>query len=120
MPLPLYGSGFRSARTAAANWPTFCLSIPWMTMCCWSGHGHLQPVGDRHLQLVGQADAELQHLALHGGQVADALDLQPLLVALGDADDHVDQQGPGQPVQGAALALVVAARLTVSVLAGSS
>ena len=28
MPLPLYGSGLRTLRTSAANWPTACLSAP--------------------------------------------------------------------------------------------
>ena len=28
MPLPLYGSGGRTARISAATWPTFCLSNP--------------------------------------------------------------------------------------------
>ena len=77
--------------------------MPWITMCCWSGQVTFKPVGNRHLQLVGQADAELQRPVLDGGQVAHADDLQPLLVALGHADDHVLQQGPGQPVQGRGL-----------------
>ena len=37
MPLPLYGSGGRLARTSAANWPTFSLSIPLMMI--WFGFG---------------------------------------------------------------------------------
>src|SRR5437667_5787322 len=32
MPLPLYGSGFRTERTCAANWPTACLSAPVTTI----------------------------------------------------------------------------------------
>ena len=37
------------------------------------------------MNLVGKADAQLQRVALDRGQVADADDLQPLLVALLDA-----------------------------------
>ena len=65
------------------------------------------PSGIGTCSSLAKPDAELEHLAQHGGQVADAEDLQPLLVALRHADDHVRPTGPGQPVQGAALALVV-------------
>src|SRR5207302_2473944 len=40
-------------------------------------------------------------LALTGGTIADADQLELLLVALADAFDHVPDQGSGQPVQGA-------------------
>ena len=45
MPLPLYGSGLRTARTSAANCPTCCLSVPLMTMCVWSGQVTFKPLG---------------------------------------------------------------------------
>src|ERR1022692_1034985 len=45
MPLPLYGSGLRTARTSAANWPTFCLSAPLITMVFGSGTSTVTPSG---------------------------------------------------------------------------
>ena len=43
MPLPLYGSGGRFSLTSAANWPTFCLSGPLMTMWLASGTSMVMP-----------------------------------------------------------------------------
>ena len=59
--------------------------------------------------LVGVADRQHEVLALLLGLVADALDLQRLLVAVGHALDHVGEQRAGQAVQGLALLLVVGA-----------
>ena len=38
MPLPLYGSGGRSARTSAAIWPTTCRSDPLIVISVWLEH----------------------------------------------------------------------------------
>ena len=46
---------------------------------------------------------------LGDGPVADADDLEVLVEAVGDADDHVVDQAAGQAVQGPVLALVVGA-----------
>src|SRR6185437_5221557 len=62
---------------------------------------------DRHR--VAEAERELQVPAARLDAVAGADDLQGLRVALGDADDHVVDQRPGQPVQRARLPLVVRA-----------
>src|SRR5690348_17717491 len=48
---------------------------------------------------VRVADAELEVGALERGAVADALDLELLLEALGDPLDHVRHERPGEPVQ---------------------
>ncbi len=53
------------------------------------------------------AQGELEVRTLGGHAVADAADLHRLAVAVGDPDDHVGDQRAGQPVQAAALALVV-------------
>ena len=69
---------------------------------------NVMPVGGVERDVVGVAELELQlRGALGQHAVADAHDLEPLLVALGDPDDHVVDQGPGQPVQRARDALVV-------------
>ena len=56
---------------------------------------------------MAEAERELQVRALGRDAVTDAVDLELLLVALGDTHDHVVDQGPGQAVQRAALPLVV-------------
>src|SRR4051812_1103910 len=59
---------------------------------------------------VAVAELELQlGRALGQDAVADADDLEPLLVAVGHADDHVVDEGAGQAVQGPADSLVVGA-----------
>src|SRR3954470_17364572 len=59
---------------------------------------------------VAVAELELQlGGALGQDAVAHAHDLELLLVALGDTDDHVVDQGAGQAVAGPALPLVVGA-----------
>ena len=52
------------------------------------------------------AERELEALALRFRTVADSLDLQSLLEAVGDPLDHVRDQAPGEPVQGAMRAAV--------------
>src|SRR5262249_27380646 len=59
---------------------------------------------DRHR--MGIAERHLEALALEVGAVADSLDLEAPLEAVGDADHHVRDQAPGQTVQGAMLAAV--------------
>jgi hypothetical protein len=56
---------------------------------------------------VAEAERELQVAAPSGDAVADADDLEPLGVALGDALDHVGDERAGEPVEGAHLVLVV-------------
>ena len=51
---------------------------------------------------VGEAEGELEVVALGRDAVADADDLELLGVALGDADDHVGDERAGQAVQRAA------------------
>jgi hypothetical protein len=58
---------------------------------------------------VGEAEAHLHALALGDGPVTGAVDLEGLLVALRDADDHVVDEAARQAVQGPGLALVVGA-----------
>src|SRR5581483_8350187 len=60
--------------------------------------------GDHHR--VAEAERELQVLAPSLHAVADPDDLERLLVALGDAGDHVGDQRPGQAVQRAHRAVV--------------
>src|SRR5258708_11384228 len=55
---------------------------------------------------VGEADVELQRSPAQRCAVADALDLQLLLEALGHALDHVRHERPCEPVQGAVLAAI--------------
>src|SRR5215217_7660524 len=63
---------------------------------------HGQPRGDRQADRVRVADRQHDVLAALLGLVADALDLQRLLVAVGHALDHVGQERAHQPVQGLA------------------
>src|SRR6185437_5662876 len=55
----------------------------------------LHVVGDRELHLVAIAELEVEHLALHRGAVADAVDLQIDREALRDAVHHVVDERPG-------------------------
>ena len=50
------------------------------------GAGDIQAGRNLFVDFVGEADTQLQRVALHGGQVTDADDLQLLFVAFGDAD----------------------------------
>ena len=56
---------------------------------------------------MGVADVQDELVALLGGTIANAVDFERLLVAIGDADDHVVQQSAGQAVQSAVLLAVV-------------
>src|SRR5262245_12208029 len=51
------------------------------------------------LHRVGETKSELQPVRPHFGLVADAGDLELLLIALGHAFDHVEEQGPRESVQ---------------------
>src|SRR3954467_14558384 len=57
-----------------------------------------------HRHRVGVADLQLEVAALERSAVADTLDLEALLEALGDALDHVRDQCAREPVQRAILA----------------
>src|SRR6202030_1705086 len=59
---------------------------------------------------VRVADVQLEIVALQGGAVADALDLELLLEPLRDAFDHVRDQRAGETVQRAVLAALGRAR----------
>src|SRR6476620_3813740 len=70
--------------------------------------GEGDAVGRVERDRVAVAELELQlGRALGQHPVTHADDLEPLLVAVGHADDHVVDQGPRQAVQGTAVALVV-------------
>src|SRR5262249_21328850 len=63
-------------------------------------------VGNRISDVVGEAELELQVLALHRGAISDAGDLEPALEALGDALHHVlDERAVGPPHGTGALGL---------------
>ena len=70
----------------------------------------LDPLRRLDRDRVRVAERHLEVLAFQLRAVADALDLEPLLEAVGDALDHVRDQAAGQPVQGAVLAAVGRAR----------
>ena len=57
-------------------------------------------VGSRIDNGVGVAQGEVKILALERGTVADAGELELLLKALGDADDHVVKKGAGEALLG--------------------
>ena len=77
-------------------------------------HDHARGLRDLELDAVGRgdrhrvrvADGELEVLALQLRAVADALDLQALLVAVGDALDHVRDERAREAVQRAVFAAV--------------
>jgi hypothetical protein len=74
--------------------------------------GHLELDARRRLDVdrVRVAERELEVAALERGAVADALQLQALLEALGDALDHVGHERARQAVQAPVLAAVGRAR----------
>ena len=94
----------------AAISPTSCLEMPLTTMRVGCGHLELDPVGglDRHRVRVAERQLEVPALELRA--VADALDLERLLVAVGDALDHVGHERAREAVQRAVLAAVGRAR----------
>src|SRR6185295_11619016 len=69
-------------------------------------HLELDALGSLDRDRMRVAQRQLEVLALELGPVADALDLEPLLEALGDPLDHVGDQAAGEAVQGAMLAPV--------------
>src|SRR5262245_20095078 len=73
------------------------------------GARHLYVETGRHLvdHIVAVADLQLDVLALHGGAETDAVDLQRLAVALGDALDQVDDLGARHAPHGTRLLAVV-------------
>src|SRR5699024_10123524 len=69
----------------------------------------LDGVGLLDLNGMREAQRQDQLVALLGGTVADALDLEVFLEAFGDTDDHVVDDGAGQAVEAAGLLLVIGA-----------
>ena len=90
----------------AAVSPTSCLEMPLTTTRVGWGTSNSMPLGRRDRDGVRVADRELEVLALQLRAVADALDLEALLVAVGDALDHVRDERPREPVQRAVFAAV--------------
>ena len=92
----------------AATWPTASLSMPRTMMRFGGRHLEGDAVGGVDRDGVAEAEGEVElAVALGGGAVADADDLQLLGEPLGDADDHVVDERPDQAVHGPVLALVV-------------
>ena len=84
----------------AATSPTSCLSMPWTPSLVGPSTVKVMPSGASNVTGWRVAERELQlGRALGQDAVADADDLELLLVALGHADDHVVDQGAGQAVQ---------------------
>src|SRR5437899_1288132 len=106
MPLPLYGSGLRTPRISAANWPTFCLSASDNDgRRIGELHGHA--FRRVHLDRVGITDGKHDRLLVHAGLIADAFNLETLFEALGDTFDHVSNEAAGQAVESAVLPFIV-------------
>ena len=106
MPLPLYGSGGRTLRISAAVWPTTCLSVPLTTICVGAGTSNEMPSRGVTVTECEKPTCELEVGALELRAVADALDLEVLLEALGDALDHVRDERARESVQRAVVAAV--------------
>src|SRR6185436_18753302 len=82
---------------------------------------HRDAVRDREIHRVREAEREVQRLALHGGAIADAHELELLLVALGHAFDHVRQvRARGAGGHAAAFAVVLDLQLLVLLLDGDA
>src|SRR5450755_2770871 len=60
------------------------------------GHGEADSGRRDDVHIVREAQLHGQRLAFHGRAIADADQFQALLVARGDADDHVVHQGSGE------------------------
>ena len=117
MPLPLYGSGSRSARISAAVCPTFCLSMPVMVM--WpvlasTAMSMPSGIGEAHRMRV--AELEDDFLPLDLGAVADADDVELALEAVGHAADVVRHERAHQAVEGARSCLSSFARVNCTTL----
>src|ERR687888_1153875 len=69
-------------------------------------HLELDPLRGGHRDGMRVADAEFERVARKARPVPDAVDLEPLLVPVGDTLDHVGDQAARQPVEGAVLAAV--------------
>ena len=77
----------------------------------------VMPSGIAIDDVVAVAECDLQILALHGGAVADAVDLQPLLETLGDTGDEIgDQRARGAPLRAGALGLIARIDLDLAVV----
>ena len=70
------------------------------------GHLELDPVGGLDRDGMGVAQRQLEVATAQLGAVADALDLQALLEAVGDALDHVGHQRASEAVQRSVLTTV--------------
>ena len=70
------------------------------------GTSKLDTLRRLHRDGVREAERELDVRALRGGTVADALDFEPLLVALRDALDHVRDERARQAVERAVVGAV--------------
>ncbi len=108
--MPLYGSGLRCLRMSAATSPTRCLDGPLTTIRVGCGTSNSIPSGAFDRNRVRVAQGEFQIAAAQLRAVADALDLKPLLEAIGDALDHVRDERSGQPVERTVLTPVRRAR----------
>src|SRR5215218_3185572 len=104
--LPLVGLGRAALADVGRDLPHELLGDPAHDDAGGLGHLELDALGrpDRHR--VAEAKGELEVRALLLGPVADALDLERLGVAVGDADDHVRHERARETVQGAVLAAV--------------
>src|SRR5437762_962984 len=98
MPLPLYGSGLRTARTSAANCPTACLSTPFTTIVLGSGTSTVTPAGGHDHGLlaapghVPSFPHATQHLAARSLRAGPPV-AQDALVRAQDADAQPIQHG---------------------------
>ena len=65
--------------------------MPLTTISVWLGVSMVMPSGNRIIDQMREAERQGQALGLHRGAIADADQLELLLVALGHARDHVRQ-----------------------------
>src|SRR5262249_17409230 len=80
------------------------------------GHRDRDALRDRINDIVAIAELHLQVLALHGGAITDAADLEPALETLGNARHRIGEQRPVSPPHGAR-ALGVGARIDLDLAA---
>src|SRR3954466_14196808 len=90
----------------AAVSPTSCLSIPRTTTSVGCGTSKSIPSGASMFTGCEYPRASTSVFPLQVGPVADALDLEAPLEAVGDPFDHVRDQAPGEAVQRPVLAAV--------------
>ena len=110
MPLPLYGSGGRRRRMSAATCPTDCLSMPRTMICVGAGISNSMPAGGSTTIGCEKPSSSSIDEPAQRGAIADALDLEALLVAVRDALDHVRDERAREAVQRAVRAAVRRAR----------